>query len=295
MRGVVRDDGAVYAGPFRSRKSADEAAHGLRDAFGLRTCRPRLPVDDGSCLRGLVGRCHAPCHGAAEADRYADAVARLRAYFDGQGEGARGAVRLRVRELSAARRFEEARRQARRASALDSVDAGLAAIRRARARSGLLLAADVEERQLRVFAVRNGLVVDARTIPRRGDPWAALSASLAALGEVPDAPRALRAVGPDAPEAAALAPLDIPGPWLPADRLDAALIAADAFAGNATGVVAVATLPGASGSAIAQRVAGARERVPARVPLPQRRWPRWQELQRIAGPGNAGEGVALAG
>ena len=49
---AVRDDGALYAGPFPSRRLATEAAEALRDAFGLRTCRPRVPVDDGRCLRG---------------------------------------------------------------------------------------------------------------------------------------------------------------------------------------------------------------------------------------------------
>ncbi|MDX6561544.1 MAG: polymerase subunit epsilon, partial [Gaiellales bacterium] len=44
LRTAVRDDGALYAGPFTSRRLATEAAEALRDAYGLRTCRPRVPV-----------------------------------------------------------------------------------------------------------------------------------------------------------------------------------------------------------------------------------------------------------
>ncbi len=63
LRTAVRDDGAVYAGPFPSRRMATEAAEGLRDGYRLRTCRPRVPVDDGRCLRGAAGRCLAQCRG----------------------------------------------------------------------------------------------------------------------------------------------------------------------------------------------------------------------------------------
>src|SRR3954452_20383237 len=47
LRTAVRDDGSHYAGPFPSRRLATEAAEALRDGYRLRTCRPRLPVDDG--------------------------------------------------------------------------------------------------------------------------------------------------------------------------------------------------------------------------------------------------------
>ena len=53
----------VTAGPLRSRQQAEAVAAAVRDAFGLRVCRPRLPVDDGSCLAGVIGTCRAPCRG----------------------------------------------------------------------------------------------------------------------------------------------------------------------------------------------------------------------------------------
>ena len=60
-------------------------------------------------------------------------------------------------------------------------------------------------------------------------------------------------------------------------------------------MVAVATLPGMPGPAVARRAAEARERVPVRVPLPDGRWPRWQELTRVSPPDSAQGVVRLAG
>ena len=42
---------------------ADEDAVLMRETFGLRVCRPALPVDDGSCLAGIIGTCRVPCRG----------------------------------------------------------------------------------------------------------------------------------------------------------------------------------------------------------------------------------------
>jgi len=266
LRRSVGDDGALYAGPFRSRRAADEAAHALRDAFGLRACRPRLPTDDGTCMRGALARCHAPCRGAPEAIVYAAAVRRLVAWLEGRGEGAGGAVRERIAGLVRERRFEEAARQHRRRGALESVDVALAAVRRARARTGLLVAPDLDPDAVRVLAVREGRLVDVRSVPRRGDPAAALARPLGALTRGAE------------PSLASVPPL---GPWLAANELDSAMVLMAAFAGAATGVQPVPMLPGASSAQIARRVAGARERVPLREPLPPGRARRWQDLERV--------------
>ena len=103
------DDGAVLRGAASGRGAPrDEAADALRDAYGLRTCRPRLPVDDGSCMRGALGRCHAPCHGAPEAVAYAAAVRAARGLarrpWRGRRRGDPGTHRRARRANAASRR-----------------------------------------------------------------------------------------------------------------------------------------------------------------------------------------------
>ena len=129
VREVVRDDGAVYAGPFASRRRATEAAEALRDGYGLRTCRPRVPVDDGSCLRGAAGRCLAPCHGADDALAYARSARALASWLAGEEAVLEAPLRERVARLIAQQRFEDARRATRLVDALRAADAQVASIR----------------------------------------------------------------------------------------------------------------------------------------------------------------------
>src|SRR6476659_5882141 len=84
LRTAVREDGAHYAGPFPSRRLATEAAEALRDGYRLRTCRPRLPVDDGRCLRGAAGRCLAHCRGGDDAVAYVRSARALAAWLAGE-------------------------------------------------------------------------------------------------------------------------------------------------------------------------------------------------------------------
>jgi DNA polymerase-3 subunit epsilon len=262
----VRDDGAVYAGPFPSRRRASDAAEALRDAYGLRTCRPRVPVDDGRCLRGAAGRCLAPCHGGDDALAYARSARALAAWLAGEEAVVDAPLRERVARLIAQHRFEDARRTTNLMDALRAADAQVATIRRASRRTGILLAPDLDPRHVVAFAVVRGALVAKRRLPRAGDPRLELGVVAQALE---------RALDP----AAALEPR-AEGPWLPADRSADALLLAHAFAGRAPGVVPIAcTAPDALAL---KRVEGARRRVPLRVALPPGRHTTADELVAVA-------------
>ena len=139
-------------------------------------------------------------------------------------------------------------------------DAQVATIRRARRRTGVLLASDLDPRHVVAFAVVRGALVAKRRLPRQGDPGLELGAVAAALE---------RALDP----AAALEPR-AEGPWLPAERYAEALLLAQAFAGRAPGVVPVAcTAPDALAlrRVAAARAPRARARAAAARPPPARR------------------------
>ena len=266
LRSVVRDDGAVYAGPFRSRRLATEAAEALRDGYGLRTCRPRVPVDDGRCLRGAAGHCLAPCRGGDDALAYARSARALAAWLAGEEAVLDAPLRERVARLIAQHRFEDARRTTRLLDALRAADAQVAAIRRAGLRTGVLLASDLDPRHIVAFAVVRGALVAKRRLPRSGDPGLELAAVARALE---------RALDP----AAAIEPR-AEGPWLPAERYAEALLLAHAFAGRAQGVVPIGC---AAPDALAlKRVEVARRRVPLREQLPPGRHRRAEELSAVA-------------
>jgi DNA polymerase-3 subunit epsilon len=266
VRDAVRADGAVYAGPFASRRLATEAAEALRDGYLLRTCRPRVPVDDGRCLRGAAGKCLAPCRGEAEALAYTRSARSLAAWLAGEQAVLDAPLRARVARLIQQQRFEDARKTTRLIDALRTADAHLAAIRRAGRRTGVLLAADLDPRHVVAFAVVRGAIVAKRRLPRAGDPGLELTAVARELE---------RALAP----AAAIEPR-AEGPWLPAERYAEALLLTHAFAGRARGVVPIPCL--APDALALKRIQGARRRVPLREPLPPGRHPRADDLVAVA-------------
>ena len=266
LRTAVRDDGALYAGPFTSRRLATEAAEALRDGYRLRTCRPRLPVDDGSCLRGAAGRCLAHCRGGEDALAYVRSARSLAAWLAGEEAVLDAPLRARVARLVEQQRFEDAGRATRLLDALRAADAQVSNIRRASRRTGVLLASDLDQRHVVAFAVVRGALIAKRRLPRQGDPGLELGAVAAALE---------RALDP----AASLEPR-AEGPWLPAERYSEALLLAQAFAGRAVGVVAIACR--APDALALRRVSAARRAVPLREPLPPGRHPRAEDLAAVA-------------
>jgi DNA polymerase III subunit epsilon len=174
--------GDVTAGPLRSRGQAEALAASVRETFGLRVCRPALPVDDGSCLAGVIGTCRAPCRGGPAVDAYAEALGGARAWLEGDdGAGPQDGVRARMGRLSAERRYEQAAAARDQLAALERGRRALARLRRSAGRSGIVLAPDVDERFVQSFACAGGRVVARRRLPRAGDGRLEADALVAAL------------------------------------------------------------------------------------------------------------------
>ena len=141
-------------------------------ATGLRTCRPRLPVDDGRCLRGAAGRCLAHCRGGDDALAYVRSARALAAWLAGEEAVLDAPLRARVARLIEQQRFEDAGRTTRLLDALRAADAQVSSIRRASRRTGVLLASDLDPRHVVAFAVVRGALVAKRRLPRAGRPGA---------------------------------------------------------------------------------------------------------------------------
>jgi DNA polymerase-3 subunit epsilon len=107
----VRDDGAHYIGPFRSRGTAQAAVDAVHEVVPLRQCTGRLAVSRGSaCALADMGRCGAPCTGAQSPDEYAVVAAGCASIFTGDARPVADRLRARLEELAAQERFEDAAR-----------------------------------------------------------------------------------------------------------------------------------------------------------------------------------------
>jgi excinuclease UvrABC nuclease subunit len=90
--------GSLYYGPFQSRVAAEKYANDSLDFFKLRRCVEELNPDPAfpGCVYSEMKMCLAPCFKGCSDDDYAAETARVRQFFDTNGESL-------LREVSAER------------------------------------------------------------------------------------------------------------------------------------------------------------------------------------------------
>ena len=266
LRDAPREDGALYAGPLASRRTAETALEALRDAFGLRTCRPKVPADEGTCLRGAWDAAWRPVAGR----RRQRTTPRPSGGSSGTWKGAARAGAPRCEPASQASWPRSASRRRRAGSAISRRSIASMPPSPCCAAPGRATACCSRRTSspalVRCLAVRGGRALGWRSLPRRGDPSAAIGSVLHELAR----------------------PLDdkdgAPGPWLPADEAEAAAILTAAFAGRAPGVVPIATSPQMDARVVLQRVAEARARVPERAAVRREDRRDWRSLHQVEPP-----------
>src|SRR4029077_12133535 len=95
--------------------------------------------------------------GGAAVQEYARSVAAAAGWLRGEDAGTvASGLRMRMAALGADRRFEEAAQLRDQLEALERVRSALGRLRAAAARSGVLLAADMDDRFLHAVAWRRG-------------------------------------------------------------------------------------------------------------------------------------------
>src|SRR3954447_3934774 len=106
----VLDDGADYLGPFRSRRTAEEAMAALHESFPIRQCTEHLPREPRrtACALAEMGRCLSPCDGTVSHHDYEITVDALRSTLNSSPARVTEAIRERMARLAASERFEEA-------------------------------------------------------------------------------------------------------------------------------------------------------------------------------------------
>ncbi len=121
---VVRrpaDDGARYFGPYPHAAAVRDTIDTLRRVFPFRSCSDRRLRQPQPCLYYHIHRCGAPCIGAVTPEHYRQMAVELEQFLDGHGDQVLARLGTRMREASAALRFEEAAELRDRLGALRSV------------------------------------------------------------------------------------------------------------------------------------------------------------------------------
>lgn len=143
MTAARKDDGALYFGPFKNRKSAKIAVDLLNDHFQLRTCTRsfRNARSFGSpCLRLDLRKCPGPCVGKASRDQYMANVRAALRYLEGDDAALLEQVQAELEAAASKLDYERARLLRRDMQTLQTIAGHQRNISQMRSRPSILLA-----------------------------------------------------------------------------------------------------------------------------------------------------------
>jgi DNA polymerase-3 subunit epsilon len=159
---------AVNIGPLGSRALASELADQLTSMYRLRHCGRRLKIREHPSAYGQMGRCVSPCLGDLDPNAYRRQLDLALGHFEepGAGEALLEELDRRMREASAAQRFERAaallRRKERLAWVVDRLEGML---RATHSEPRLVLARHPVKERFDAFWIVQGRLVDWGPLP----------------------------------------------------------------------------------------------------------------------------------
>ena len=160
-----RDDGAVYAGPFRRASFARRFVELLNHVYPLRTC---VRLRDGvltqrACLRHDLGACLAPCRESLNGE-YHDVVRRVTGVLEGDGRPLDRELERRQSDHVAALEFEQAARLQAWRETLDQAQRSIGRLRAAARCYALLVYPARQPGRVTVYSVAGGSIVGERAL-----------------------------------------------------------------------------------------------------------------------------------
>ena len=107
---IVRDDGAMYFGPFPSSPVVRTAKDFVEKRYGIRECDAIRPDEETHrhCLADVIRTCSAPCLGRVSAEEYRARFDEACAFLNGERPGVIGEVAEKMREAAATGDYERA-------------------------------------------------------------------------------------------------------------------------------------------------------------------------------------------
>ncbi|WP_135821929.1 excinuclease ABC subunit C [Halostella litorea] len=119
------DEDAVAYGPFTDKGRVETVVKALRETYGLRGCSDHKYADrDRPCLDYEVGLCTAPCTGEISEDAYAEDVASVRRFFEGETGVLADPLRREMERAAEGKEFERAANLRDRLDVVESFHAG---------------------------------------------------------------------------------------------------------------------------------------------------------------------------
>lgn len=166
----VKRDKNEYFGPYTSGTAAKDTLELLQKLFLLRTCRRKLPENQGQerpCLRYHIHQCNAPCQGYISAEEYRDKIDKIRSFLNGHYDTIKKDLKAQMLKASDELEFEEAARLRDLLTSVAHVEEHqkMLAAGRDDDRDVVAIAKDGEDAVAVVFIVREGKMIGRENLP----------------------------------------------------------------------------------------------------------------------------------
>jgi len=189
------DDGAVYLGPFSSRRTAELVLAAVHEAIPLRQCTKRLSVTSlsSACALAEMGRCGAPCIGGESVEAYSRHAEAFRALVTRDPSPQVAALQRRITTLADSERFEDAAQQRDRLAAMLRSVSSLQRLVSLTQVPELVAARPTVDLGWELVVVRHGRLAAAGVLPRGQAPGPFVDALVATAETVTPGPGPLPA------------------------------------------------------------------------------------------------------
>jgi excinuclease UvrABC nuclease subunit len=157
----IFSDGALYLGPFPSRKNAEHFADEFLNLFKIRRCQIKIRRDPEfpGCIYSEMKMCLAPCFAGCSKGEYDAEVARVREFLQSRGTSLLDTLEAERSTASEAQEFEHAASLHKRVEKVESVLRSLPDLPRpVETLDAIVLQRAVEEQSVAVFVVRGGYI-----------------------------------------------------------------------------------------------------------------------------------------
>ncbi len=105
----IRDDGALYFGPFPSAKAVRHTIRTVKRMFPLRQCKTRkVQQRSRPCLNFQMGRCLGPCSGKVSREEYGRVLQEAILFLQGKTDALQSQLEHKMKEAAGALDFERA-------------------------------------------------------------------------------------------------------------------------------------------------------------------------------------------
>ena len=160
----IKNDGALYFGPFSSANAVRSTTRVISRVFKLRKCKSlKLKQRDRPCINFQMDRCLAPCARTVSEKAYGEMVEQVRLFLEGRNTELLGTMKKEMAEVAAQLDFEKAANIRDRIYAIQKTVERQHVVSRRMADQDIIGIARKEDiRQLAVMFVRRGHLVGTR-------------------------------------------------------------------------------------------------------------------------------------